>query len=182
MNTISDVELVRRIQHGDEQAMGLVFGRHSALTYSVGLRVLRDPIGAERVLHKVLLRLWREPEGFVASRLSLRRWLTLEARKHALALSKGFPPEATQAQPFLVRAWLLHNPPASEHAVSRPAKGSAAIESKRLAEMAFFEGKTAQEISGLTGLSVTKVKREIYQALTAFKGSPLFGGQWRADA
>ena len=181
MNTISDIELVHRIQHGDERAMAIVFGRHSALTYSIGLRVLGDPISAEEVLHKVLSRLWHEPEGFVDSRLTLRRWLTLEARKHALVLRAANFQEGTQEQPFLVRAWLLRRPSTCSSALPKALKGRS-IKAERLLELAFFEGRTAKEISFQTGLSVTVVKREICQALTAFKDSPLFGGQWHTDA
>ncbi len=64
--------------------MASLFDRYSKVVYSVALRVLRDPASAEDVLQEVFMQIWRNPDGFVATRGSLGGWLAVVARNRSI--------------------------------------------------------------------------------------------------
>src|SRR6202000_1473372 len=79
-----DATLLALVVRGDEQAMASLFDRYSKVVYSVALRVLRDPASAEDVLQEVFMQIWRNPDGFVATRGSLGGWLAVFARNRSI--------------------------------------------------------------------------------------------------
>ena len=55
----SDEHLIRRILHGDEVALGLLYDRYGGRVYSVAKRILQDEGAAEEVLQDIFHQLWR---------------------------------------------------------------------------------------------------------------------------
>src|ERR1700748_3542263 len=93
-----DAALLALVQRGDDSAMASLFDRYSKIVYSVALRVLRDPASAEDVLQEVFMQIWRNPDGFVATRGSLGGWLTVVARNRSIdALRRTRPTESVDA-------------------------------------------------------------------------------------
>src|ERR1700759_4807171 len=89
-----DAALLMQVQRGDDYAMASLFDRYSKIVYSVALRVLRDPASAEDVLQEVFMQIWRNPDGFVATRGSLGGWLAVVSRNRAIdALRRKRPTE-----------------------------------------------------------------------------------------
>src|ERR1700733_13295994 len=89
-----DAALLTLVQRGDESAMTSLFDRYSKVVYSVALRVLRDPASAEDVLQEVFMQIWRNPDGFAATRGSLGGWLAVVARNRSIdALRRKRPTE-----------------------------------------------------------------------------------------
>src|ERR1700722_18418124 len=79
-----DAALLALVQRGDEYAMASLFDRYSKVVYSVALRVLRDPSSAEDVLQEVFMQIWRNPDGFIATRGSLGGWLAVVSRNRSI--------------------------------------------------------------------------------------------------
>src|ERR1700727_1774113 len=89
-----DAALLALVQRGDEYAMAALFDRYSKIVYSVALRVLRDPASAEDVLQEIFMQIWRNPDGFVATRGSLGGWLAVVSRNRSIdALRRKRPSE-----------------------------------------------------------------------------------------
>src|SRR5271170_6406811 len=89
-----DSLLLADVQRGDEHAMAALFDRYSKVVYSVALRVLRDPAAAEDVLQEIFMQIWRNPDGFVATRGSLGGWLAVVSRNRSIdALRRKRPSE-----------------------------------------------------------------------------------------
>ena len=92
LSSQDDAFLLGLVQRGDEYAMASLFERYSKVVYSVALRVLRDPASAEDVLQDVFMQIWRNPEGFVATRGSLGGWGS-STRSMRMPISRGkLPP------------------------------------------------------------------------------------------
>src|SRR5580658_712417 len=79
-----DAALLALVRRGDESAMASLFDRYSKVVYSVALRVLRDPAAAEDVLQEVFMQIWRNSDGFVATRGSLGGWLAVVSRNRSI--------------------------------------------------------------------------------------------------
>src|SRR5882757_1935152 len=84
LSSQDDAVLLGLVQRGDKYAMESLFERYSKVVYSVALRVLRDPASAEDVLQDVFMQIWRNPNGFIATRGSLGGWLAVVARNRSI--------------------------------------------------------------------------------------------------
>ncbi len=162
-----DSSLLALVQRGDEAALTSLFARHSKLVYSVALRVLRDPAGAEDVLQEIFMQIWRNPTGFVAARGSLGGWLAVVSRNRSIDVLRKRRPTDSVDDVALV----------SPHDISDEAERNLLLERVRelmkelpaeqrtALEMAFFEGWTHAEIAEKTGHPLGTVKTRIRNAL-----------------
>jgi RNA polymerase sigma-70 factor, ECF subfamily len=80
----TDHVLVERLGRGDELALRSLYERYGRVTYSLALRILREPAAAEEVVQEVFLKLWRHPENFAPSRGQFISWLMSVAHHRAI--------------------------------------------------------------------------------------------------
>jgi RNA polymerase sigma-70 factor, ECF subfamily len=155
------------VRAGNQEAMGRLYDRYSAVVYAVALRVLGDAAAAEDVLQEIFMQLWRNPSAFDASRGNLAPWLAVIARNRALDTLRKRKPQAeidettVSLEPDLaanadrmrvaekVRSTLKQMPAAQRSAL----------------EMAYFEGYSHSEISQKTGEPLGTIKTRIRSGL-----------------
>jgi RNA polymerase sigma-70 factor (ECF subfamily) len=162
--------LLERIYQRDEQALVLLFDRHSRLVYSVALRVLRDPASAEDVLQDVFMHIWRKRPLLRMSKCGLGSWLSVVSRNRSVGILRGrhsmvsiidfdMPSfrslKEADGEGVYTRAKLVHK--------------SLSVEQRETFEMAFFEGLGQTEISDMTGCSPELVKTRIRLALASLR-------------
>lgn len=171
LSTKDDAALLLLVQKGDEYAMASLFDRYSKVVYSVALRVLRDPASAEDVLQEVFMQIWRNPDGFIATRGSLGGWLAVVSRNRSIdALRRKRPTEQvddmTLASPYNLAD------EAERNSMMEKARGVIhllPLEQRKTLEMAFFDGLTHSEIAEMTGDPLGTVKTRIRSALTTLR-------------
>src|SRR5215469_9786036 len=83
-NSSSDEALLEKLRMQDHAAMAALFNRYGSMVYSVALRVLKDPSGAEDVMQEVFFQVWQSPQAFVPRRGSLGAWLLVVTRNRAV--------------------------------------------------------------------------------------------------
>ena len=151
--------------------MASLFDRYSKVVYSVALRVLRDPASAEDVLQEVFMQIWRNPNGFVATRGSLGGWLAVVARNRSIdALRRKRPSEQVDDMALASNYNLADE--AERNSLMEKARGvihQLPIEQRKTLEMAFFDGLTHSEIAEMTGDPLGTVKTRIRSALTTLR-------------
>lgn len=166
-----DAALLAQVQRGDEYAMASLFDRYSKVVYSVALRVLRDPSSAEDVLQEVFMQIWRNPDGFVATRGSLGGWLAVVARNRSIdALRRKRPAEQVDDMTLASNFNLADE--AERNSLMEKARGVIRMlpfEQRKTLEMAFFDGLTHSEIAEMTGDPLGTVKTRIRSALTSLR-------------
>ena len=151
--------------------MAALFDRYSKVVYSVALRVLRDPASAEDVLQEIFLQIWRNPDGFIATRGTLGGWLAVVSRNRSIdTLRRKRPseqvdemllPSSQDLAQEAIRDGVMDK--AREVIVKLPA------EQRKTLEMAFFDGMTHSEIAELTGDPLGTVKTRIRSALLTLR-------------
>jgi RNA polymerase sigma-70 factor (ECF subfamily) len=166
-----DAALLVLVQRGDEQAMASLFDRYSRVVYSVALRVLRDPASAEDVLQEVFMQIWRNPDGFVATRGSLGGWLAVVARNRSIdALRRKRPTEQVDDMALASNCNLADEAERNSLMVkARSVIRLLPMEQRKTLEMAFFDGLTHSEIAEMTGDPLGTVKTRIRSALTSLR-------------
>jgi len=80
----ADVELVLRMQSGDERALGAFYDRWYAVVSALAARMLASAEDVEDVVEETFWQAWRQAGRFAAERGSVATWLLTIARSRAL--------------------------------------------------------------------------------------------------
>ncbi len=82
--TLSDQQLMERLQRGSEDALIVLHQRYAGAVYSVAYRVLGERMAAEEVTQDTFLRLWDRAGSYDRARGGLLPWLLTIARRRAI--------------------------------------------------------------------------------------------------
>lgn len=85
---LSDAQLADGVARHSHAALAEIYGRHGDEMHKLAQR-LRGPTSADDVVQDVFLRLWDQPGRFDAARGSLRRFLMMQTRAHAIDLLRS---------------------------------------------------------------------------------------------
>jgi RNA polymerase sigma-70 factor (ECF subfamily) len=166
-----DAALIGRVLLRDQVAMTAIFDRYGSMVYSVALRVLKDPPGAEDVMQQIFFEVWENPRNFVAGRGSLAGWLAVVSRNRAVDVLRRRKPSDPVEEVDL----------ASETNLAAEAERNIMMEKVRThldtlprdqqdqVQLAFFEGLSHSEIAALTGVPLGTVKTRIRSALISLR-------------
>ena len=171
LSTQDDAALLLLVQRGDDIAMASLFDRYAKVVYSVSLRVLRDPASAEDVLQEIFLQIWRNPDGFIATRGSLGGWLAVVSRNRSIDVLRRKRPTEQVDEMLLPSAYNLADE-AERNNMMEKARGVIHLlptEQRKTLEMAFFDGLTHSEIAEMTGDPLGTVKTRIRSALLTLR-------------
>ena len=83
--SFSDEQLMASICEGDQDALGLLFGRYARVVRGVAYRVLRDPSEADDLLQDIFILIHRKCSLFDASRGPARFWILQMTYHRAIA-------------------------------------------------------------------------------------------------
>jgi RNA polymerase sigma-70 factor (ECF subfamily) len=169
-----DEELVARLLQRDERALERLYDRYGRATYSLVLKMLRDPARAEEVCQEVFLKLWRRPESYVAGRGAFATWLLsvahhraideLRTRRHEVFSLSGdeFAPRELidDASDLADGAWVRE-----QRAAVRTALATLPPSQRQAVELAYFAGLTQREISERLGEPLGTIKTRIRLAM-----------------
>jgi RNA polymerase sigma-70 factor, ECF subfamily len=135
---------LERIRAGDTRALEELYDRHNGLLYSVILRIVGTPGGAEEALQETWLQIWRGTAAYNAARGTVGAWLVTVARGRGIDRTRG---EASPDAPHPIED-------ASANAAHRQMseRVGRALEKlgpqhRQVVELAYFEGLTQSQIA-----------------------------------
>lgn len=166
MESVADEELLRRIEHGDEMAVGEIYDRYQALVYGLAMRIVADQHTAQDVLQETFLGVWRAASSFESGRASARTWILAVARHRAIdALRRRKAPTFQLPDTNLPHPRSLVVPdvwPEIELALDahrvRLALGEIPELQRQVLELAYFGGLSQSQIASVTGTPIGTVK------------------------
>jgi RNA polymerase sigma-70 factor, ECF subfamily len=172
----ADALLLRRMVAGDEQALGALYDRWSALVHSVILRIVGDPDDAEELVEETFWQAWRQAGRYDASRGGISGWLVVMARSRALdrvrlrgwqraAASDGVDADEAAEGWVEVRGPLDAAEMDETRRIVRAALDRLPPEQRETVEMAYFRGMSQTEIAAATGQPLGTVKTRARLAL-----------------
>jgi len=88
-----DLELARRMERGDENALSEVYSRYSRPVFGLLLRYLADRETAEDVQQQVFTEVWQKAGKFDSGRGSMLGWIMSIARSRAIDQTRKRVPE-----------------------------------------------------------------------------------------
>jgi RNA polymerase sigma-70 factor, ECF subfamily len=79
-----DAELIRRMQSGDERALGAFYDRWFPIVNGLVARMLKSADDVEDVVEETFWQVWRQADRFAEGRGSVQTWILTIARSRAL--------------------------------------------------------------------------------------------------
>lgn len=175
---LSDDELMRRVQGGDQAAFAIVMRRHARAVLAVGRRVLRDQGVAEELVQDVFLLVYKRRELFDPKRGSLRAWLIQIAYNEAyrtrqrVGLRHIYEDNIIDNYLDVIESAVTpeyHALLSQSERILRQTFDQLGEKQRQTMELFFFEGYTLREISERLGDSLGNVRHHYYRALKSLK-------------
>jgi RNA polymerase sigma-70 factor, ECF subfamily len=182
----ADLEAVRRMAHGDADALAELYDRRARALYSLALRILTEPREAEEVVQDVFTQAWKQADRYEPSRGAVVAWLLMMARSRAIdrvRARRGQP--ALAYDPDHVFGLLADAGDGPERTVLtseraarlRTALGGLPLLQRVPIELAFYEGLTHTEIADKLEVPLGTIKTRIRLGLLKLKDVFLGGGE-----
>ncbi|HYA68636.1 MAG TPA: sigma-70 family RNA polymerase sigma factor, partial [Acidimicrobiales bacterium] len=173
----SDSALVVAIGRYHEPALAEVYRRHGGAVWAIAKRVTRSEVLADEATQDVLLRLWREPERYDASRAGLRTYLISLAHNRAVDLLRSEVARAARearseretanaGYDVEHHAWDLATAEQVHAAIATLPDGE-----RDAIKLAYFEGRTYREVATILGQPEGTVKSRIRAGLKRMRAS-----------
>lgn len=170
----ADEAVMRRVQWGDKDALGLLFDRYSRLIFSVGLRILKDTSEAEELIQDVFLYVYEKSKIFDASKGSPRSWLVQIAYSRAFDKRRYLKRRRfydyhhiDDVAESLASNWSLEDYEESARLKESMKKAVAELNERQRTtlQMFFFEGWSLKEISTHLDESLGNTRNHYYRGL-----------------
>lgn len=168
MNANPELQLLERIQTGDEDALVALHTRYANLVYSVAYRVLNEPMAAEEVTQDTFMRLWHKSDAYDASKGRFLPWLLTITRRLAIDALR----QRQRREPLAGMLFMDEDPNIWENILSesgdselrstlRAALARLPEEQRTLLELTYFYGMTHSDLAEHLGLPLGTVKTRI---------------------
>jgi RNA polymerase sigma-70 factor, ECF subfamily len=173
LQSLSDEQLMVRLQAGQSDALAVLFDRYQKLVLSIALRIVRDPGEAEDVTQTVFLDVFRAVAQFDPAKGNTKVWLmqyayhrAINRRQHLQGREfyKSAELEEVDARPVEAHPTFGLSSPETK-ALVRQSMSALSEEQRSVIEMASYEGLTMREIAERTGDSFANVRHHYYRGL-----------------
>lgn len=176
----NDIALLERISRREASALSELYDRHSALLYSIILRILKEKTEAEDILQEVFITVWERAEKYDKQFGNPSAWLARIARNRAVdrLRSKGYKTRSKETDldnaQDVFSADYTTSPERQAMLSSQQediliALTTLSKEQKELIEYAYFRGYTQTELSEHFNLPLGTVKTRIRTAMITLR-------------
>jgi RNA polymerase sigma-70 factor (ECF subfamily) len=180
LRTLADEDLMQALRVGCNDALAVLFERHSALVFRIARAILHDDGEAEETVQKVFLDIFRAVNQFNPERGNFKTWMlqyayhrSIDRRQHLQSnrfYSRDELDDLMPAELFNGPGHLLCLPPQEVTCLVEQVLATLEARQRRVVELTYFEGLTAEEIAKKTGDSASSVRHNLYRGLAKLRG------------
>jgi RNA polymerase sigma-70 factor (ECF subfamily) len=177
--TLDDEELAIRLASGTDDALTILFERHCALVFRIARRRLRDTGEAEETVQQVFFDVYKAIKSFDPAKGSFKVWLfqfayhrTINRRdylnvRHFYEWREFI--EAPPAELFVGAGRALQLSSQELAHLVEQLLSTLKTRQRKVMELTFWEGLTAEEVAARIGESPTVVRHSLYRGLAKLR-------------
>jgi RNA polymerase sigma-70 factor, ECF subfamily len=176
LSKFSDEELMGKVSFGNHDALAVLFDRYHKLVFDVAVRILRDPGEAEEVVQIVFLDIFRAVANFDPAKGILKVWVlqyayhrTLHRKRHLIS-NHFYRWENLEVAIEIGSGRALWGESAEAIRLAEEMLGNLKPRQRKVIEMTYYEGLTAEEIARRLGESPHVVRHDVRRSLAALRG------------
>jgi RNA polymerase sigma-70 factor, ECF subfamily len=179
LRTLTDEDLMQALRMGCNDALAVLFERHSPLVFRIARAILHDDGEAEETVQKVFLDIFRAVNQFNPERGNFKTWMlqyayhrSIDRRQHLQSnrfYSRDELDELMPAELFDGPGHLLCLPPQEVVCLVEQILATLEGRQRRVIELTYFEGLTAEEIATKTGDTASSVRHNLYRGLARLR-------------
>ena len=168
-----DVEDLRALARGDNEALGRLYDRHGPVLMALGLRLLTERREAEDLVHDCFVEAWRHAGEYDPTRASVKTWLVMRMRSRCLdrLRSAGHVRresmtgrEETTMRSALIADDTLEDDRVDVHRLRRIVT-ALPPDQREVILLGFFDGLSSSEIATELGIPIGTVKSRVRSAM-----------------
>ena len=192
LRTFTDVNLMAALCVGRNDALAVLFERHSPLAFRIARAILRDDGEAEEIVQRVFLDVFRAASQFNPERGSFTTWMLQYVyhrsidRKAHLRNNRVYDheelDEAIFGEQFYGGGSLLFLSPQELACLVEEVLAKLHPSIRKVIELTYFEGLTAEEIAQKTGATAPSVRHNLYRGLSKLRAVLLETGRAKVTA
>jgi RNA polymerase sigma-70 factor, ECF subfamily len=177
LSKLSDEELARHVITGRHDALTVLFDRYHRLVFDVAVRIVRDSSEAEEVVQTVFLDAFRAMANFDPRKGILKVWLLQYAyhralhRKRHLVSNHFYRWEDLEAAIEVGAGRALWGELPEAARLAEEMLGKLKPRQRKVLEMTYYEGLTAEEIAGQLGESAHVVRHDLRRGLIVLRAA-----------
>lgn len=146
----TDLDLIKRLALGDENALRTFYRRYGRFVYSLAMSVLNSEMDAEEVTQEAFLRVWKHARSFDSSRSTVKGWLAMLTRRVAIDRTRSRGYKARKREVTVVAEFETtpaagpEAPHLQSHRSRRVRKAMADLDESHqvLLRLSYFEGRS----------------------------------------
>jgi RNA polymerase sigma-70 factor (ECF subfamily) len=179
LRSLTDEDLMQALRMGCNDALAVLFERHSPLVFRIARAILHDDGEAEETVQRVFLDVFKAVNQFNPDRGTFKTWLlqyayhrSIDRRQHLQSnrfYSRDELDELMPAELFNGPGPLLRLPPQEVICLVEQILATLDRRQRRVIELTYFEGLTAEEIATKTGDSASSVRHNLYRGLAKLR-------------
>ena len=178
----TDEDLLLAVAQGDQEAIGRLYDRHQGTMYGLAMRITNDAGLAQDVVQEAMLGVWRNAARFDPNRAKARTWILALVHHRAIDALRRRRASVALPEPDMPPPAALVVPDIWDDVVGRldavAVRGALArvpAAQREVLELAYFAGRTQQEIAGQVGIPLGTVKSRVRLGLVALRAE--LGGE-----
>jgi RNA polymerase sigma-70 factor, ECF subfamily len=182
LRKLEDVELAAELSAGNHDALTVLFERYSALCFRIARRMLRNDGEAEETVQQVFLDVYRAISQFDSAKGTFKTWLlqfayhrAINRREHLVAQQFYGWQDLDEILPELhegARGRLHQSPQELGYLIEQLLSTIKPLQ-RKVIELTFFYGLTAEEIANVTGETRSVVRHSLYRGLNKLRSALL---------
>jgi RNA polymerase sigma-70 factor (ECF subfamily) len=161
-----DLDLVRKVRTGDEDAFRALFRRYGPVAKALAVRVVRQPFLAEEIVQEAFLALWRAPAAFREELGTFRAWMLSAVHHRSVDMVRREEAQRRRSASEVDPAGTADVAEAVVEEINlgdtrervRGALVGLPEPQRQVIEMMYFQGKSQSTISNELGLPLGTVK------------------------
>ncbi len=180
LGTDDEIELMKRIKAGDEEALGELYDLYNRLLYGLIISIVKTREEAEDVLQEVFVKIWEKASTFNEDRGNVYSWIVTLTRNKAIdrIRSKGYKTQKKASLDVVAPEFSLEGDSfdplettifSDRAELVRNALSKIPESQSEVLKIAYYKGMTQNEISDQLKIPLGTVKTRMRQGMIKLK-------------
>jgi RNA polymerase sigma-70 factor, ECF subfamily len=184
---ITDAQLMKRIQDGDEEALATLYHRHRALLRAIAGRILNNDHDVDDLLQECLLELWRHAADYREEKGCALAWIITVVRRRSIdrvrrQATYGRVQDCFREEMNARREEIATG---ADEEVDQNDRAKAVMQligrlpepQQQAVQLAFYRGMSQRQIAAHTGMPLGTIKTRLELALRKLRAAAIAFGE-----